>query len=396
MSAWTIAFRNLGRRRLRTGLTVFGIVIGITVMFVLLTLVAGMDVQIRQMVRSMGGADITVYNGTRAEHGEFFMRAAGTLNESLVQSIWEFPGVFAVSPQLTASGLVNGNGSTINGIDPVSYSTVTGGLNIIEGDSLQEDSINVVVLGKTLADNLNATLGEAVVIGTTTENGRNFTIIGIFETGMFLLDQAAYVPLDDAQNLTNRQGLVSSILVKSTDPNLANDVADSISSSIEGIRAVTQTAMVQQASLMLNTLTIFFASIGSVALAAGSFGIINTMLTSVMERTREIGTLKAIGARNSAVLRIFLTEALLIGLLSGAIGVVTGIGTSYIIPIVFGRFFGTPGPGPSGFASMITPIITPFNIALCFALGAGLGILAGLYPAWRAARMKPVEALRHV
>jgi len=392
-----MAFRNLRRRRLRTALTVSGIVVGIALMFVLLTLVAGMDVQVRQMVRAMGGADITIYNGTRGGMGEpWAMRSWGTLNESLTASIQEFPGVFAVSPQLTINGLINGTWSTINGISPASYSTVTGGLNVVEGNALQEDSTSVIVLGKTLAANLNATLGEFVAINTTASNGLNFKIIGIFETGMSFIDQTAYIPLEDAQNLTNQQGLVSSILVKCTDPNLVSDVANLISSQIEGLRVVTQTVMVQQASQMLNTMTFFFTSIGAVALTAGSVGVVNTMVMSVVERTREIGTLKAIGARNSTILRIFLTEALQIGLLGGVMGVISGIGASYALPIAMGGFFrGIPGQGRVS-TPIITPAITPINIALCFMLGTIVGTLSGLYPALRAARMKPVEALRHV
>ncbi|MEM3489966.1 MAG: FtsX-like permease family protein, partial [Nitrososphaerota archaeon] len=141
-----------------------------------------------------------------------------------------------------------------------------------------------------------------------------------------------------------------------------------------------------------------FAAIGLVALLAGSFGVVNTMIMSISERTREIGTLKAIGARDSKILKIFLTEALLIGLIGGAIGVIVGTSLSYVFPMLTRGIFGAAPfiGGRRGVGLTIAPAITPFNIALCFSLGVLVGILAGLYPAWRAARMKPVEALRHV
>jgi putative ABC transport system permease protein len=156
--------------------------------------------------------------------------------------------------------------------------------------------------------------------------------------------------------------------------------------------------LVQQASQILNTLALFFLVIGLVAVFAGSLGVVNTMIMSVSERTREIGTLKAIGARDSKILKIFLTEALLIGVIGGGVGVIAGAVLSYVFPLFTRGILGaTGGAGFSG-ASTITmaPAITPLNIALCFSLGALVGVLAGLYPAWRAARMKPVEAFRHV
>jgi len=396
-----MAFRSLGRRRLRTGLTVSGIIVGVAMMFILLSLTSGMENQTRQMVRALGGADITVYNATTLGRGDFF-RVARTLNQSLTQSIVQIPGVYAVSPQLSSTGYVNGTRVTLNGIDPATYSAVIGGLNVVHGASISENDEYKIVLGKAVADSLNATVGENVTVGPTLTEGQSFTIVGIFETGIPFQELAGYIPLKDAQNITNQQGLVTQILVKCLDPNEVSNVSDAISSSILDVRVSSPTTMVQQASQMLNTLTMFFAAIGLVALFAGSFGVVNTMIMSVSERTREIGTLKAIGARDSKILKIFLTEALLIGLIGGAIGVIAGAALSYVFPMLTSGLFGAApfvgGGRGVGFRGSLTiaPAITPFNIAFCFSLGALVGVLAGLYPAWRAARMKPVEALRHV
>jgi putative ABC transport system permease protein len=409
MSAWNMAFRSLGRRRLRTGLTVSGITVGVAMMFILLSLASGMENQTTQMIRALGGADITVYNATTPGRGGFggFFGVARTLNESLTQTIYQISGVYAVSPQLSFTGYVNGTRITLNGIDPTTYSAVTGGLNVVNGVSISEN--DEIVLGKAVADSLNATVGENITVSTTTSGGHAFTIVGIYETGITFQELAGYISLKDAQNITNQQGLVTQILVKCQDPNFVSSVSDAISSSIPGVRATSPTSMVSQASQILNTLTMFFAVIGLVALFAGSFGVINTMIMSVSERTWEIGTLKAIGARDSEILKIFLTEALLIGLIGGGVGVIAGVALSYAFPMftrgIFGTFGGTPfgigGVGFRGFRGgtslfIIAPAITPLNIAFCFSLGALVGILAGLYPAWRAARMKPVEAFRHV
>jgi len=420
MSAWNMAFRSLRRRRLRTGLTASGIIVGVALMFILLSLTSGMDVQTRQMVRALGGADITVSNATVPERGVFppeggmFFGAARTLNEYLVQVISQIPRVYAVSPQLSFSGYVSTTRITVNGVDPATYSAVAGELNVVSGVSISENDEHKIVLGKAIADSLSVTVGGTVTVGTTQTDGQTFTVIGIFETGNQFQEYAGYITLNDAQNITNQQGLVTQILVKCVDSNEVSDISNAISSSISGVRVTVSAGMVSQASSMLNTLSLFFAIIGLVALFAGSFGVVNTMFMSVTERTREIGTLKAIGARDSVILKIFMAEAILIGLIGGGAGVIAGTVLSYVFPlftrgilgVTQGVTQGTPfgGGGPFGggrtdFSRMsnvnITPSIEPLNIALCFSLGALVGILSGIYPAWRAARMKPVEALKH-
>lgn len=403
MSAWNLAHRSLRRRRLRTGLTVSGIVVGVAMTFILLSLVSGMQTQTTQMVRALGGADITVSNATTTGGGQFgqpgqFSGVSSTLNESLTQTISQIPGVYAVSPQLSFSGLVNGTRVFVYGIDPATYSTVTSGLNVVNGTSLSENDEYKIVLGKAVADSLNGTVGETVTVGTNSSNGQTFTIVGIFETGTSYQELAVYIQLNAAQNTTGQQGLVTQILVKCIDPNDVSSVSDAISASIPGVRTTSSTALVQQASQILNTLALFFLVIGLVAVFAGSLGVVNTMIMSVSERTREIGTLKAIGARDSKILKIFLTEALLIGIIGGGVGVIAGAVLSYVFPLFTRGILGATGGVGFGGASTVTiaPAITPLNIVLCFSLGALVGVLAGLYPAWRAARMKPVEAFRHV
>jgi putative ABC transport system permease protein len=408
MLTWSLAIRNLKRRKLRTGLTASGIVVGISMMLILLSLVSGMEAQTRSMVRAMGGADITISNGTmpaREGMGGFF-GVVRTLNESLTQIISQIPGVYAISPQLSFSGNIGGARTTIYGINPASYMAVTGGLNIVSGSFLSESSKNEIVLGRALMDSLNLTLGQDVNLEVSQGEEKAFRIIGIFETGIVFHEYAGYITLADAQNITGQNDLVTQILVKCEDPSLVSDVSSLISSSISGVRVSSPTTVVQQASQMLNTLTMFFATIGLVALFAGSFGIINTMIMSVTERTREIGILKAIGAKNSDIMKMFLAEALLIGLMGGGFGVIIGSILTYVFPMLTSGLFsfgaspiGMGNPGFRGFRGAfslnIAPAITPINIALCFSLGAIVGILAGLYPAWHASRMKPVEALRH-
>ncbi|MEM2562982.1 MAG: FtsX-like permease family protein [Candidatus Bathyarchaeia archaeon] len=420
MFTWSLAVRNLKRRKLRTALTASGIVVGISMMFILLSLVSGMEVQARRMVRALGGADMIVSNSTSFRGGMgggFFgtLPSLSTLDISIVDVIGGMPGVYAVSPQFSFSGSINGRRVTIYGIVPPLYDLVTGGLNIVEGRSLMENSSGEIVFGKALMELLNLTLGQTVSLSGGQESvERTFTIVGVFETGMVFQEYAAYITLIDAQNITGERDLVTQILVKCEDPSVVSDVASLISSTVPGVRVTTPTAVLQQANQMLNTLTMFFATIGLVALFAGSFGVANTMIMSVTERTREIGVLKAIGAKSYDIMKIFLAESLLIGFIGGGAGVVVGSVLAYAFPMLTSGLFaagtsplgmrnpfsGAANPGLGGRSMqtvmLATPTITPMNIAICFSLGALVGVLAGLYPAWRASKMRPVEALKHV
>jgi putative ABC transport system permease protein len=393
-----MSWKNLSRRKLRTGLTVSGIVVGIAMTFVFLSLVSGMDVQAAQLIQRLGGADITIYNATRLGREQIIAGAINTLDASLLTTVQEVDGVYVTSPQLTFVGSINRTRAFINGIDATSYEIVTGGLNVIEGTALVEGAQDAVVLGKTIADALEVHVGSHVTLNDLS----TFEVIGIYETGNALQDRGGYVTLAEAQDLSMQPGAITSILVKVTDPNEVDTVQTALTSLLSGIRLVVPTVVLQQVSTVLNTIRLFLFSIGLVALMAGSFGVINTMMTSISERTREIGTLKAIGAKDGQILAIFVSEALLLGVIGGVTGVGAGVLLTVALPLLTGRLAGVSLPGlGSGVGRLlasvpITPALLPLNVLLCFSLGLVVGVIAGLYPSWRAARLHPVEALRHV
>ncbi|MEM2025921.1 MAG: ABC transporter permease, partial [Desulfurococcaceae archaeon] len=332
MSLWSLAFRNLRRRRLRTSLTASGIAIGIGMMFVPLSLTSGMEAQARTMIRGLTGADIVVYNASRI--GGFrgdasdSMLGPATLSTSTLAALAAIPGVYAAAPQLSFSGYMEGRRITIYGVEPASYGAVTGGLNIVEGRLASQSG--EAVLGRTLAELMNVAVGREVEISAG-QAKRAFTIVGIFETGVSFQEYAAYMTLSDAQELSGMEG-ATQILVKCEDPSMARDVADAISSAIPQVRTMVPTAQLQQASQVLSSLTMFFATIGLVALCAGALGTVNTMMMSIFERTREIGILKSLGAGSGDVMKVFLAESLVIGALGGAVGVAAGLIISYAFP----------------------------------------------------------------
>ena len=390
-----MAWRDLARRRLRTGLTVAGIAVGVALILVLLSLVAGINVQVGASIRGLGGADVTVYNGTvTGARQTFLFGSTATLNESLVGDIANLPDVYSVSPENLEVVYANGALAPIWGIDPSTFDRTSGGLNLVSGREISTSDVNVAVLGQGLAQFLSLSLGDSVTIQARSPNEMNnvsLIVVGVYETGQNLIDRGLYVERNTVLDLTNSSGSVTSILVKVNDPNNVGLVSDEISGLFPDTRVVTASSLVSSASQLLNTLTLFFTAIGLVALIAGSFGVINTMLISVFERTREIGTMKAIGAKQSTVLRLFIYEAVFIGVLGGIIGLILGGGASLVLADLPGRLLSSGGR-----LGGLSPVLTVENLALSFLLGLGTGILAGLYPAWRASRMRTVEALRNV
>ncbi len=390
MSNLLMSFRNLKRRRLRTVFTISGIAIGIALMVVLLSMLNGMDVRLTEQVKGLTGADLTVYNST-TQSGEgqgpqsMVIQPYDNINEADVEIVKNISGVDAVSLILTFNGFAKTSNNItqlrINGIEPDSYDYVSGGINVVSGSSIKQGDDTSVVLGKSVSDALGVGVNDKISLGNNENNTREFTVVGIYETGMGIMDAAGYISLDAAQNLSGKEGEISNIQVKTKNPKQVDEIASLIPGKIQGVKVITQKSILQKMTDMLNTIQIFVSSLGLIALLAGSFGVINTMLMSVYERTREIGILKAIGSRNSVIMKIFLIEAILIGLISSTVGCVLGIIIIYVFPLT---------------DDIMAPMVSPSIIGIAMVLGLMVSALAGIYPAWRASKMNIVEAIKNV
>ena len=390
MSNWLMSFRNLKRRRLRTVFTISGILVGIALMVVLLAMLNGMDTRLNEQVRGLTGADLTVYNSTTQSGGgqgsqSFIIQPYDNINEANAEIVKNISGVDAVSSTLTFNGFAkNSKNDTqlrINGIEPDSYDYVAGGINVVNGSSLKQGDDNSIVIGKSVSTALGIGIGDKISIGRNEKDTKEFTVVGIYETGMGIMDAAGYISLDAAQNLTDKEGQVSNIQVKTKDPNEVDEITNIIPQKVHGVKVITQKSIIQKMTDMLNTIQIFVSSLGLIALLAGSFGVINTMLMSVYERTREIGILKAIGSRNIVIMEMFLVEAVLIGVISSTLGCVLGTIIIYTLPLT---------------NDIMAPIIGPTIIGIAMVLGIAVSTIAGIYPAWRASKMNIVEAIKNV
>jgi putative ABC transport system permease protein len=225
-------------------------------------------------------------------------------------------------------------------------------------------------------------------------------VTGIFAEqgmgGMTSTDSVILLTSRDFKKLTGESN-ISSVIVRVYDVNEVESIADSIEQAINENHGETDFASATTMSSILSTIQnimgiiqLVLVAIASIALIVASIGIMNTMLTSVMERTREIGIMKAIGATNKDIMSIFIIEGMLVSSVGGIIGIILGVFGSQALSFILGSFFVGMGGGTT-----LTPIVTAASVILAVGVSLIVGVLSSLYPAWKAARMSPVEAVRY-
>ncbi len=381
MSFLSLVVKNPFRNKTRSALAITGIAIGIIVIVALGMVTGGLKDSTQSTLKA-GSAEVTV-----VQAGSNGMGSSGSLNESYVTSLLNVSGVKNTAGTLTASNTststsssqsMGPGGLTITGIDSNKLSLE--GIDSVNGTIFTNTSTDQVIMGKTQAQSLNKSVGDTVNL-----LGQNFTITGIFETGNFMTDNGILMPLSTLQNLTSNNGKVSNILVKVTDNANVTTVSNSITSTYPNeLSTTTAASSADRINQGLSFIDTASWAISLLAIFIGAVGVINTMVMTVYERTREIGVLKAVGWKDSRILGMILGESIVLTLLAFVIGsVIAVVGVEVLLTLV-------PSVG-----NAITPSFSIYIFLRAFAVALVVGVIGGLYPAYRASRLSPTEALRY-
>ena len=327
-----------------------------------------------------------------------------TLNQAVVSRIESLPFVDEVVPSFQETVTVSSRGDSktnpILSVNPNSLTIIAPTLKYFEGSSIREGDPSAAILAEDVAfppgeDVPFAQLGEAIRLtysfvdeaGNTQENSKNFVVSGIMEsTGNPTIDSAIVINVDAGNSLFQRSGKYDSLFVAAQDSDSVDLVEEQIKAVYKNnIGITTVKAILETVQEFTAGITSFLFGIAIISLIVGAVGIITTLFTSVVERTKEIGTLKAIGASGSTILMLFLVEAIIIGIIGGTVGLLGGIGGGYMLT--------RSGPG-AGEGPPLDPVYTTADMVRVWLTSVILSMVAGFLPAWKASRVTPIAALR--
>ena len=392
-----LALSRLSTSKLRTALTMLGVIIGVASVVALVAVGQGATSGVTSRLQSLGTNLLTVNPGSSTSG--FTRGAAGSATTLTVEdatAIGKVTGIAAVEPEISSQQFVafgsQNTTTSVIGTTP-DYPTVRA-FSIWQGSFLTQPSVDhalkVAVLGATTADDLGITardIGSQITIA-----GQPFLLIGILQpkgsSGPFSQDDQVLIPITTMQDHFSTTDKVRSIGVSVATQNQMELAKAEITTTLEnrhGTSGTTddftisdQSQLLDTLSSVTGTLTMLLAGIASISLIVGGIGIMNIMLVSVRERTREIGIRKAIGAHASDILLQFLVEALVLSLLGGFVGIAIGLVASALIGQLAGWGF----------------VFNPLTIVVAVLFSVAVGVVFGVLPARQAARLDPVEALR--
>jgi len=375
-----LAIKNILRQKTRTIITLVGIAIGIGAIVSLGSISSGLRVMISEQLEQVSG-QITVIQKSNA--ALFMAMSESRISESTLQEIENINGVKEVAPIIMKSGYLEGtkmfgqpNMYEI-GLDPGKEELyAAGSIEYEDGEGLEEGDTYVAVLGHNIADSLDLDVGDTIEV-----EGTELEIKGIIEKfDNPAVDYGIMIPMQTAKELLDREDY-SIIMVYPEDVKDVADVADAIEDSIDGVTTVTTEEFTKQIGKIIDQIQFFTLGIAGISAIVGGLGVMNTMIMSIMERRREIGIMKAIGATRKFILSQIITESIIIALIGGIIGVLLGSTGSFGL-----RTFS------QGLASAR---VTPGLIIGSLGFAMLLGVIGGLYPAWKAANLDPVQTLRN-
>jgi len=426
---FSYSFSAIKLRKLRAALTTLGVVIGIAAIVALLSITQGLQTTITdQLERGLAADTLIVVPGSNALGGGAgegggiggglggggsssaplyvnYTSEIDSLSPDIVTSL----AIIQKSGYLQNSANVTRRANTIVGVNFTQYAEAYSTTFVAASGSVPlNPSDNDIVVGARVSDpRLNDTIfvqaGEEVSLIWTNNTALPFMnetytahISAVLDRiGGFGLggpsDTGVYVPLSHAEQFfgTDQADMIL-VKLKSSDPAVVNSTSKAILDYFGNqVSVISATAVQSLLTTIFSTVSLFLGGIAAISLLVAGIGIMNIMIVSLIERTREIGILKALGMKSRTVLYIFLTESVIIGLIGAIIGIVSGWVLANVVALVLGR------GGIIGSALTITPILTPEVLFGALGFGVGVSVIFALYPAWRASKLKPVEALRY-
>lgn len=398
----SLAARNLWKRKVRSALTVVGITLAVATIFVLVSISLGLQSGVEEQFRKLGTDKFFIFpKGQVAGPGT---DSAVTLTDKDIDVLEKISGVKGLSYFKAGNAKIEFN-------DEVRFFTVVGfplekeraqifsengAFKPEEGRELKEGDTTDIVIGSQYKH--NAVFSKPVKIGDTfTINNQEFKVRGITETqGNPGDDRIILMPLEEFKIVFGDDGTYDEIIVQVEDPATIKDVAARVERRLRSARDVTEktqdfTLLTPEELLgtfgdVLGVLTVFLVAIATISVLVGAIGIANTMYTSVLERTKEIGTMKALGAQNAEILSLFVIEAGILGLIGGTAGIIIGASFAYTIGYLAANIFAI---------SLVQAAFPLYLFLSCAGFAILIGALAGALPAYRASRLNTVDALRY-
>jgi putative ABC transport system permease protein len=399
------AWNGVVSHKLRSFLTMLGIVIGVGAVITLMSVGRGTTANILSNIESMGANLMTISGGASFSFGGVrgMMGGSNTLTQEDADAIAEIANITAVAPSSSSNlQLIYGNKNTqaqITGTTP-SYTDVNN-VKISNGTFFTQEQYNrsskVIVIGSSVAETLfgdaASAVGQKIRAGTMI-----VTVIGVAESNdnnRFFSQDVAYIPLSVLQQSvsvtrnTKGEKLVSTIALTVANQEVADQVEADVTSLLRTRHGLALTAeddfsiqsmgdIVETLSETSGTMTLLLGAIAGISLLVGGIGVMNIMLVSVLERTREIGIRKALGAKERDIWSQFLIEAALLTLAGGIVGIAGGWSVSWLLNKL----------------DIVTTLVSSDIIVLAVSVSVGIGLFFGFYPAWNASRLNPIQALR--
>jgi putative ABC transport system permease protein len=428
----SLSFDALKERKVRSALTIVMVMVGSSLLVAVNGIGAGFSAFFNEQFKNLAPNILFVSSTQQDENSDTGGPGVGgvgapstakiTLNNAVVNRLRSIPFVEEVIPSYQSQVDVESAGEiksfSVLSMDPTKLTVIAPTLGFVEGSSIRQNDPSSILVAEDVAnppgeDTPFISLGQSVKVrysfvdpqtGKSEQETKNFVVSGIMEsTGNPTIDEALVINEDSGNSLFQKAGKFDSLFVATQSSEFVDVVEDEIRKLYgNDIGITTVKAILETIEEFTGGINAFLSSIAIVALVVGAVGIITTLYTSVIERVKEIGTLKAMGAQNRTILVLFLIEALLIGIFGATFGLAAGIGMGYALSATFSSDSSDDNSSEeteetsttSSDESTTSPIYLAQDMTTVWVISVSLSILAGLFPAWKASRYLPVEALR--